>query len=116
MLKFVSFIPMINISIYLDDEENAKKLVLGLLRARLVAHAAIEPENETLLNLEGEIIHKTEYLITAQSKALLFNEVCEHVKNNSSAQIKILSVPITQCNETFSEIIRTETKNPDPVS
>jgi len=113
MVIFTKLLKMINVNIYLDEEEPAKRIVLGLLKKRLVAHAAILPENETLLNLEGEIIEKREYVITAQTKALLFNEVCEYIQQHHTGPTKILSVPITQCNEAFSEIIRTGTKDPE---
>ncbi len=101
---------MINVYFYLTSEQDAESLVRALLREKLVAHASIDKENVSLMYENNQVVQKLEYLVTAQSKALLFNAIVDFVANNYGGNIKIYSLPITQCNETFSEVIRKQTK------
>ena len=103
---------MVNLFFYLDREENARQLVTALLRERLVAHAAISHCTVTMSTFNAQEEAKEEYVITAQTKAVLFDEVSAFVKNNFKGEIRIFSTPIAQCNDVFSEVIRTHTKDP----
>ena len=103
---------MINLFFYLSSAENAQKLVGSLLRERLVAHAAISEGAETMNNFDGSGEIRKEYVITAQTKAVLFEEISAFVTKNYQDEIRIFSLPIAQCNDAFSEVIRNRTKDP----
>lgn len=105
---------MVNIYIYLNKDHDANALVSELLRNELVAHASIDENNNSMIYENGEIKNQVCSLITAQTKALLFNEVIDFVNMSFKNHIKIYSAPITQCNETFSELIRKNTKFVQP--
>lgn len=105
---------MVNIYFFLDKEHDAKALVSELLRNKLVAHASIDENNNSMVYEKGEIKNQVCSLITAQTKALLFNHVVDFVGKTFKNHIKIYSAPITQCNETFSELIRKNTKFVQP--
>lgn len=100
---------MINISIILDSQKNARQLVTGLLEKRLVAHASIDKDNRSFMNVNGKIVDKSSYVITGQSKGLLFSQILDFIQKSGIENIQVYSVPITQCNENFGEIIRTNT-------
>lgn len=104
---------MVNLFFYLNNEENANVLVRSLLHERLIAHAAISKCTETMGTMLGESnMLREEFVITAQTKAVLFEEITAFVQKNSQDEIRIFSVPIVQCNDTFAEIIRSHTKDP----
>lgn len=102
---------LITIYIYLDSKRDAAKLVSGLLQEKLVAHASIDKDNASYSLIGGKIKLQTTYMITAQTKALLFTDIVEYTKSHGPENIRIYSLPITQCNEAFSEVIRTQTKD-----
>ena len=103
---------MVNLFFYLSDETKARELVSGLLEQRLVAHASITTGNETVRNAEKQVTLRNECIVTAQTKALLFEEISNYVNRYYGNEIRIFSVPIAQCNDAFSEVIRTETRDP----
>jgi uncharacterized protein involved in tolerance to divalent cations len=97
---------MINVTIYLDSQKDAKELAVGLMKANLLAHASIDKDNHSLFLHDGEIVEQSNFVITGQTKALLFTEIPSYIDTHCNENIKVFSVPITQCNENFSEIIR----------
>lgn len=101
---------MINVYIYLDSQKDARLLVEGLLAADLLAHASIDKDNHSFMKTNGIITEQTSYVITGQSKALLFGDIVRYVEAHGKDNIRIFSLPVTQCNETFANIIRTSTK------
>jgi uncharacterized protein involved in tolerance to divalent cations len=101
---------MINVYLYLDNNKDAQELAKALLKAKLVGHVSIDSNNKTLLNVDGHVIEQISSLITAQTKAMLFNSILDYVSTNYHDTIKIFSVPITQCNDVFGNIIREETE------
>ncbi len=103
---------MISVYFYLNNQQDAKSLVEELVKQRLVAHASIDKENTTFMYSEGKVVQTLEYVVTAQSKALLFNAIVDHVTKKYGGDIKVYSLPITQCNSTFSDIIRNQTQDP----
>jgi uncharacterized protein involved in tolerance to divalent cations len=101
---------MINVYIYLNSAEDAGSLVEELLKEELVAHACIDKENNSMRLMDGKVVIELQYVITAQTRALLFTDIVKIVKANYMHETKVYSVPITQCNESFSEFIRQHTK------
>lgn len=95
---------MVNIIIYLNSEEDAEILALDLLKLKLVAHASIDIDNNSYV-FDGEIKKEKNFVVTVQTKALLFSTIEDHVKKNFSEAIKIFSMPITQCNDAFYEYL-----------
>ncbi|MCU0360442.1 MAG: divalent cation tolerance protein CutA [Bacteroidia bacterium] len=101
---------MINVFIYVKNEEEAKLLAAELLQNKLVAHISIDFNNHVYSAFNGEFTEEINCLITAQTKALLFQEILDHVEKRLLNHVKIYSAPIAQCNSHFSEIIRSRTK------
>lgn len=100
---------MINVYIYIDSQKDAHQLATGLMERDLIAHASIDKDNHSLLKIDGKITEQTNFVITGQTKALLFNNILNYIENNGFDHTKVYSVPITQCNENFGEIIRNNT-------
>lgn len=100
---------MINVYIYLDSQKDARELVKGLMKKELLAHASIDKDNHSFLKINGKIIEQSNFVITGQSKALLFNHILDFIDKEGFENTKIYSLPITQCNENFGEIIRKNT-------
>lgn len=101
---------MINIYVYLDSQEDAKKLVISLMQQNLLAHASIDKDNHSFLRIDGKITEQSNFVITGQTKALLFNNILDHIEKSDIENIKLYSLPITQCNDNFGNIIRNNTK------
>ncbi|MBK9671936.1 MAG: divalent cation tolerance protein CutA [Bacteroidetes bacterium] len=101
---------MITVYIYLDSEENAGKLVKGLIANDLLAHASIDIDNRSFSKIDGELFQQTNVVITGQTKALLFTPILEYISREGYENTKVYSLPITQCNGNFSEIIRQNTQ------
>jgi uncharacterized protein involved in tolerance to divalent cations len=97
---------MINVTIYLDSQKDAKELAVDLMKANLLAHASIDRDNHSLFRHNGEIVEQSNFVITGQTKALLFTEILSYIDAHCTENIKVFSVPITQVNDNFSEIIR----------
>ncbi|MBL7931023.1 MAG: divalent cation tolerance protein CutA [Bacteroidia bacterium] len=100
---------MVNIHIYLESEKDAKKVVESLMEAGLMAHASIDKDNHSFMKTDQGIVEHTNYVITGQTKALLFDQVLKSLEKSGHGSMKVFSTPITQCNEAFSEIIRENT-------
>lgn len=100
---------MISMYFYLDKTHDAEELAVDLLQRGLVAHASIDLNNNSLTMENGAIKKQECSLITAQSKALLFNKISEFLTSKYKNHIKTYSAPIAQCNEVFSDLIRTNT-------
>lgn len=101
---------MINIYIYLDNQKDAKRIVEDLFEQQLVAHAAIDFNNSSFWFEDGKIKEKENCLITAQTKALLFDEVAYYLSNKVKSDVKFYSMPITQTNLSFGDYIRNNTR------
>lgn len=101
---------MITVYIYLNSEENCENLVTELLKTKLVAHASIDKDNNSMRVKNGVVTKELLYVITAQTRALLFTEIVQLVKLRINGETKVYSLPLTQCNESFSEFIRQHTK------
>ena len=100
---------MINVYIYLDSQKDAKELVLSLMEKELLAHASIDKDNHSFLKINGKIVEQSNFVITGQTKALLFNPIINFIQELGIENTKVYSLPITQCNDNFGEIIRMNT-------
>lgn len=100
---------MINVIIYLKKEENAKKLVEFLLQKKLIATASIDVDN-IVYNLVDDVVVEENYsVITAISKALLFNSIVNAVENLIGEETQINSIPIVGTNVSFYNTVKSKT-------
>ncbi|MDP1800415.1 MAG: divalent cation tolerance protein CutA [Bacteroidota bacterium] len=100
---------MINVYIYVDFQKDARQLVTGLMEKDLLAHASIDKDNHSILKVDGKITEQANFVITGQTKAMLFKDILDFIEKKGFDHTKVYSVPITQCNENFGEIIRNNT-------
>ena len=97
---------MINIVIYLKQEQNPALLVEKLLRKKLIANASIDENNESFTLENDLIVKKTFSVITAKTKSLLFNDITNFIESELGSKILINSVPIVASNKTFDDLIK----------
>jgi uncharacterized protein involved in tolerance to divalent cations len=101
---------MVNVIIYLKQLEEAKSLIHDMLHEGLVAHASIDHENDSYKIVDGSVVKEVNFVVTAQTKALLFSEIDTMVKGKLGDQVPIYSLPITQANDSFDRWIRANTR------
>lgn len=107
---------MITVYIYLEHETSAEHLAAKLLTERLVAHVGIDRDNISLVCKEGKVQKEIHYVITAQTRALLFNRITEFVEQHSGESARIYAQPITQCNQEFYKHIQENTLQIEPIT
>jgi uncharacterized protein involved in tolerance to divalent cations len=100
---------MVNVIIYLKKHHPAKALVEHLLSEKLIASASIDENNIQYKLEDGILKQETNNVITAQTKSLLFQNIIKSVRNFTGEETPINSVPIVSSNETFDNLIRTNT-------
>jgi uncharacterized protein involved in tolerance to divalent cations len=100
---------MVSIVIYLKKEHQAKQLVQLLLSEHLIASASIDENNVSYLWDEEGIIEVVYTVITAQSKAMLFNEIVKSVETQIGENTPIHAIPIVGSNRIFDQTVRTKT-------
>jgi uncharacterized protein involved in tolerance to divalent cations len=100
---------MVNIIIYLEKEHNAKDLVKHLLSEKLIASASIDENNISYELENNNFSEKVFSVITAQSKALLFNDVINAVTKKIGFELPINSIPIVASNKLFDTKIKSKT-------
>lgn len=100
---------MVNVIIYLRNEHNAKELVKDLLSERLIASASIDENNVSYKIVEGVLKEDIYSVITAQSKALLFNNIVDAVELKLGEKVAINATPIVGANGFFNDTVRTKT-------
>ncbi|MFT5713508.1 MAG: hypothetical protein ACI9WT_000043 [Flavobacterium sp.] len=92
---------MINVTIYLKKEHNAKELIQSLLKDKLIASASID-KNNISYNLKEDVLSEEVFdVITALSKASLFNAILAAVEKNIGVETTINSTPIVGSNRLF---------------
>ena len=101
---------MINAIIYIDKVHDAKVLVEILLKDGLIANASIDNDNISYKIEDNEMIKNVNNVITAQTKSLLFSLIEKYIKEKYGDNVQIYSVPITQANNSFDALIRSNTK------
>lgn len=100
---------MVNVIIYLKKEHNAKDLVKFLLNEKLIASASIDENNVSYKIIDGSLKEDMYSVITAQSKALLFNYIVDAVEQKLGEKVAINSTPIVGANGFFNDTVRTKT-------
>jgi hypothetical protein len=100
---------MINVIIYLKKEHNSEKLVELLLSKKLIASASIDMDNVSYKIKDEVVVKEVFNVITAQSKALLFNSIVQLAENVIGESIAISSTPIVGANGFFNETVRSKT-------
>ncbi|MGE0568275.1 MAG: hypothetical protein AB7O73_10030 [Bacteroidia bacterium] len=102
---------MITAYIHLEDQSKAKEIAKELLINKLAAEVSIDFDNHVFkLNDHDTMEETVTTLITAYTKAILFEDIIKFVYDNFGNNMTIYSVPITQGNITLSEKIRNKTK------
>lgn len=101
---------MVNVCIYLDSETTAQELAISLMENDLAAHASIDKDNNSYVKVNGNVLKESIYVLTLQTKALLFDKIVKFTVNKCGTGIRIYSLPITQCNEVFADAIRNNTE------
>ena len=101
---------MVNVIIYMPNPDLAQELVLQLLLEGLIAHASIDRDNNSFRLVDGVLVRDIYFVITAQTKALLFSELDKLVREKYGEHIPIYSMPITQANASFDLLLRENTR------
>jgi hypothetical protein len=83
--------------------------VKQLLSEKLIASASIDENNVSYEIEKDELIERVYSVITAQSKALLFNEVVNAVKKIIGQDVPIVVIPIVASTKTFDFKIKSKT-------
>lgn len=102
---------MINLHIALPNEKDARNMARDLLKEKLVSRLSIDYQNHVFELKDDEVVESVICLITAQTKALLFNEIVRFIHTKYGDDVPVYSVPITQSFEAFTKQIREKTKN-----
>ena len=100
---------MINIIIYLRQNQQPKEIVNFLLKERLIASASIDEYNVCYKMVDDVIVEENFSVITSQSKALLFDDVVNAVETKLGEKVAINSIPIVGANGFFNDTIRKRT-------
>lgn len=100
---------MINAIIYLRQEHNPKELIKFLLHKKLIASASFDENNISYKQDGDEVKEEFFSVITAQSKALLFNDIVDEVESFLEERVSINSTPIVGASGFFNDTVRTST-------
>jgi uncharacterized protein involved in tolerance to divalent cations len=101
---------MINLVIYLDRLNEAKDLVTLLLKEGLIANASIDHDNVSYRMQDGELQKTVNSVITAQTRSMLFLGITKLIEEHYGEHVPVYSMPITQANASFDQLIRDHTK------
>jgi uncharacterized protein involved in tolerance to divalent cations len=66
---------MVNVYIYLDSEKTAQEIAVALMENDLAAHASIDRDNNSYVKVSGNVLKESIYVLTLQTKALLFDKI-----------------------------------------
>ncbi len=100
---------MVNIIIYLEQAKEAQEVVNELLALKLIANASIDIDNVSYRLADDRIERSIHSVITAQTKSLLFSQIERLIQEKHGENVPIFSMPITQANHTFDDLIRNST-------
>lgn len=104
---------MINAIVYLDASHNPAPLLDALLQKELVATVSIDIDNAFYTREKMLVRNVAHTVLTMQTRALLFNEICKVVAEMFGEHIPVHSVPIVSANASFEKHIRSNTREPD---
>lgn len=98
---------MIQITIYINTEEEAKSIGESLLTNKLAAYISIDIDNNFYtINERNEVVSEPHAVLKAITKALLFTKVEQHIHACFQKHIKLYATPIALANSEFSDYIR----------
>lgn len=100
---------MVNIIIYLNNNNPAQDLVNELLDEGLIANASIDIDNISYKKEHEGIVKNINTVITCQTKSMLFPLIEKLIMQKYGQEIPIYSLPIIQSNSTFDQLIRNRT-------
>ncbi len=97
---------MINAILYLDSTELAEELAKEFLQRGLAASTSIDIDNRYFVLDKGEVKNTIHTVLTLQTKALLFKEICEYVTSRLGKDVPVFTLPITQTNDYFYHFVQ----------
>jgi uncharacterized protein involved in tolerance to divalent cations len=100
---------MVNIVIYLDNNNPSQDLVNELLEEGLIANASIDIDNISYKKEPEGVVQNINTVITCQTKSMLFPLIEKLIKQKYGQEIPIYSLPIIQSNSSFDQMIRNRT-------
>jgi uncharacterized protein involved in tolerance to divalent cations len=100
---------MVNVIIYLKQNQFAENLAKELVGSGLAAGASVDLDNSHFVREGDAVVKTTHTVITLQSKALLFSEIVTFVETFVGEEVPIYTLPITQTDARFHEYIRERT-------
>ena len=100
---------MVNVIIYLSQNESSEDLAKDLVGSGLAAGASVDAENSRFVKEGSIVVKKVHTVLTLQSKASLFTNIVEFVESFLGEEVPIYSIPITQTDERFDQLIRERT-------
>lgn len=101
---------MVNVTVYLEVEQDYESLARELLELKLAASTSVDIQNTQYRLKDGIVQKKTFNVLTLQTKSLLFRDVCVHIEQRFGPEISIVATPIVSANISFEEQIRSSTK------
>lgn len=107
---------MITVYIYLKQERDAEQFTQELLLNRLVAHACIDRENVSMKVVNGKVVKEINFVITAQTRALLFDKIVSLIEAKFGELARVFAQPITQCNQPFYRLLQENTQISDSLT
>jgi periplasmic divalent cation tolerance protein len=91
------------------NAEEAKDLVIKLLKARLIACANISSQMESFFLWNGQINSETEVLVYMKTKKKTFNELADWIKTHHSYDVpEIIALPILMGSREYFKWIEEE--------
>jgi uncharacterized protein involved in tolerance to divalent cations len=100
---------MINVIIYLRQNQNPREIVNFLLMKKLIASASFDENNVSYKMVDNTIVEEVYTVVTSQSKALLFDDIVTAVEDRIGEKVAIISVPIVGANGFFNDTIKKRT-------
>jgi uncharacterized protein involved in tolerance to divalent cations len=100
---------MVNVIIYLKQNEFAENLAKELVGRGLAAGASIDIDNSHFVREGDEVVKTVHTVLTLQTKALLFSQIVTFVEEFLGEEVPIYTVPITQTDDHFHRFIRERT-------
>jgi uncharacterized protein involved in tolerance to divalent cations len=98
---------MIQITIYINTEAEAKKIGESLLKNKLTAYISIDIDNNFYtVDKNNSVVVEKHAVLKVITRALLFDKIEAHIHQYFKKHIKLYAVPISQSNKEFSDYIR----------
>ncbi len=98
---------MIQITIYINTEIEARKIGESLLKNKLAAYVSIDIDNNFYtIDASQKIVIEKHAVLKAITRAMLFDKVEDHIHKHFKKHIKLYATPISQSNQEFSDNIR----------